>query len=84
MLSIKFTENGKESLQKLHIGIQKEIKTTLKKLAIGEIKGKTLTAQLLGFFTLHVNNYRVIYSKDSEQIIIHHIGHRKDVYSKIK
>lgn len=82
MFSIKFTESGKEFLHKLHIGVQKEIKSTLKKLANGELKGKALTAQLLGFFTLHVSNHRVIYSKDSENIIVHYVGHRSNIYFK--
>lgn len=84
MLSIKFTETGKESLHELHISIQKEIKTELKKLATGKIKGKELTAQLSGFFTLHVSNHRVIYSQNTHQIIVHYAGHRSNVYSKIK
>lgn len=83
-LQIKFTEEGKNSLHKLHINIQKEVKEYLKKLASGQLKGKALIAQLLGFYTLAVNNYRVIYSKNPEQIIVHHVGHRRDVYSDFK
>ena len=84
MFSIKFTEEGKITLQKLHIGIQKEIKVALKKLATGELKGKALTAELLGFYTLTVSNHRAIYSQNAEQIIVHHVGHRKDIYLKFK
>lgn len=80
LLRIKFSEEGKRGLQSLHIDIQRNIKDTLKKLASGEIKGKELTAQLLGFYSLKVDNYRVIYRKLSEEIIVYHVGHRSNVY----
>ncbi|MEK6881845.1 MAG: hypothetical protein AABY22_19665, partial [Nanoarchaeota archaeon] len=58
-LEKQFMLSGQE-LQALHIDIQREIKTALKKLASGEIKGKELTAQLLGFSTLKVNNFTIL------------------------
>lgn len=82
MLRIRFSEESKKTLQNLHITIQREIKTALKKIANRELKGKALTAQLLGFSTLAVNNYRIIYTQNQEEIIVYLVGHRSNVYDK--
>jgi mRNA interferase RelE/StbE len=47
------------------------------------INPQALSADLSGLFKLQVGDYRVIYSIDleSQQITIHKIGHRREVYS---
>ncbi len=77
---IRFSEQGKRTLQALHITTQRNIKAALKKLAIGEMEGKALTAQLIGFCTLTIGNYRAIYKSNHEEIIVHYVGHRSTVY----
>lgn len=83
-LSVKFSEDARKAIRELHIDAQKDIKKELKRLASGEIKGKDLVAQLLGFSSLKVNNYRIIYRKLSEEIIVYFVGHRSKVYSNFK
>lgn len=47
------------------------------------ISPQALSADLSGLFKLRVGDYRVIYSFDleSQQITIHKIGHRREVYN---
>jgi mRNA-degrading endonuclease RelE of RelBE toxin-antitoxin system len=83
-LRIRFTETAKNSFHSLHIDSQKEIKSSLKKLASGEIKGKELTAQLYGLLSLKVSNYRIIYRKFLAEIIVYDVGHRSNIYKDFK
>jgi len=82
-LRIRFSEEGKSTLHSLHIAIQRKVKEALKRLANGEVKGKALTAQLTGFWTLIVDNHRIIYQNKSQEIIVNRVGHRSTVYSSV-
>lgn len=44
-----------------------------------------LTGNLAGFYKIRIGNYRVIYEilEDERIIMIHMIGHRKDIYKKV-
>jgi len=79
--SIQFTEEGKRTLHELHISAQRQIKKELKRLG-SKIKGKQLKGRLKGFFSFQFKKYRVIYSHHSNGIIVHYVGHRRDVYGK--
>jgi len=56
------------------------LKTTIKKLANGEISGKPLTEQLSGFYSVRDGNYRIIYRSFDDKIILFDMGHRSKVY----
>ncbi len=45
-------------------------------------KPELLTGTLTGFFKLRAGDYRIIYKvrKDENLIVIHRIGHRREVY----
>ena len=47
-----------------------------------EIKPELLTGTLSGFFKLRAGDYRIIYKvrRDENLIVIHRIGHRREVY----
>lgn len=49
---------------------------------LDEIKLAPLTGELSGLFKLRVGDYRVIYRviKSENLIVIHRIGHRREVY----
>ncbi len=79
---VQITEEGRETLRRLHIENQRRIKAALKKLAKGSETGKPLTGRLRGFYSHRVGKYRVIYSIENERIIVHHVGHRGGVYEK--
>lgn len=82
--SIRFTEEGKKKLHELHIENQSKIKAGLKELASDLNLGKKLTGNLVGFYSLIVGNYRAIYSLDKDVILVHYVGHRKEVYNKFE
>ena len=42
--------------------------------------GIPLTGEFRGLFKLRVGDYRVIYAKTSDGVLVLRIGHRKDVY----
>ncbi|MGI2903764.1 type II toxin-antitoxin system RelE family toxin [Tolypothrix sp. VBCCA 56010] len=48
-----------------------------------DLTPQALSADLSGLFKLRVGNYRVIYSFDTEPLLItiHRIGHRRDIYN---
>ncbi len=80
--SVRFTQNGKDTLRRLHIHTQRNIKRALK-AAIGKPNNaKALLGKLLGFFSLRVGAYRAVYvlaSGASARVIL--VGHRSRVYN---
>lgn len=48
------------------------------------IRLEALTGDLAGFYKLRVGDYRVIYEVlwDEETIVIHAIGHRREIYRR--
>ncbi len=81
--AVKFTEEGKKTLHSLHIDNQREVKNRLKELANDLSIGKALTGRLQGLYSLRVGKYRAIFSLDGELIIVHVVGHRRDIYKKL-
>ncbi len=81
--AVKFTEEGKKTLHSLHIENQREIKNAIKELAKDLSIGKPLTGRLEGFYSIRVGKHRAIYSLDEELIIVHVVGHRRDIYEKL-
>jgi mRNA interferase RelE/StbE len=45
---------------------------------------EALTGDLVGLYKLRVGDYRVIYEilQDEQTIVIHMVGHRRDIYRK--
>ena len=46
------------------------------------IRGKPLKGEFKGLYKLRVGNYRVVFTKTGDSIIILRIGHRSKVYRK--
>ncbi len=61
-----------------------QIKTAIEKKLLSKpgIFGKPLRSELVGFWSLRVANYRVIYKIDEKEVFIFHIAHRKSVYQE--
>ncbi len=76
------TESAQKSLRKLDKKIRDNIFNKLESLKENPHIGKLLSANLSGFWSLRVRDYRVIYQiKNNELIIlVIGIGHRKNVY----
>ena len=49
-----------------------------------QVRPEALTGGLSGFYKLRVGDYRVLYEifDDEQVIVIHEIGHRRDIYRK--
>ncbi|OQY60155.1 MAG: addiction module antitoxin [Desulfobacteraceae bacterium 4572_88] len=64
-------------------GIVKRIRWLASNL--DNIRPQPLKENLSGLFKLRVGDYRIIYEilDDEKTIVIHFIGHRKDVYKKL-
>jgi len=84
MFSVRFTEEGKRTLHKLHIETQNKIKKALKALAKDRGLGKALVGSLSGFYSLIVGKYRAIYSIKEDTIFVHYAGHRRDAYKEFE
>ncbi len=83
MYKISYVEDVvKIDIPKLDAAAKKMIKETIeKKLTHNPIEfGKPLQYSLKGSRRLRIGDYRVIYTIESELVIIVKIGHRKDVY----
>ena len=84
---VKFTKTAVKMQEKLDFPVQKMMKMKIDTLAqnfdsllpnIKKLKGEDL-------FRLRIRNYRVIFSKKDEEliIIVVRIGHRKDIYDSL-
>ncbi len=71
-------------------GIPRNLKNRIrnsieKRLLIDPIRaGRPLRQSLVGHRKMRVGDYRIIYRVELDAIIVLKIGHRKDVYNKVK
>lgn len=84
--TIKFTEEAKMRIRILDSSIKLVIKKAIESLAENPYRGKPLSYDLAGLFSLRTSDYRIIYRiKGGELVIIViSIGHRREVYKKLK
>lgn len=49
-----------------------------------DIRPEALTGDMAGFYRLRVGDYRIIYqiAHDEQTIVIHAIGHRREIYRR--
>jgi mRNA interferase RelE/StbE len=84
MYKLNLLDNAISDLQNLDTYIAKRIVSKLKWLQenIEQISTESLKGEFSHLFKLRVGDYRILYELDYEDelIIIHYIGHRKDVY----
>ncbi len=90
MYSLKFLRKALDDLKKIDRAHQTIIKEKLQILAKNPQVLKNNIKKLKGakdnYYRLRVGNYRVLFKKEEEQliIIIIRIGHRKEVYFSLK
>jgi mRNA interferase RelE/StbE len=84
MYRLNLLDNAISDLQNLDAMIAKRIVSKLKWLQknIDTISPESLKGEFSHLFKLRVGDYRVLYELDFEDelIIIHLIGHRKEIY----
>ena len=86
MYTVRILKSASRELARLDKGIALRVVDRIRWLAenLEEIKPKALTGELSGLYKLREGDYRVIYEiiHQEKVIIIHSIGHRREVYQK--
>lgn len=86
MYRIRILEPATRELAQLDKPVARRIVERIHWLAanVDDIRVEALTGNLAGFYKLRVGDYRVIYEifRDEQIIVIHAIGHRRDIYRR--
>ena len=84
--SIKYTKEAKKKIEKLDPSIRLTIKKAIESLSSNPYKGKPLSYELAGLYSLRTSDYRIIYRIKENQLIILviSVGHRKEIYKRLK
>lgn len=82
MWQIFYSSQASKFIQHLNDETKKRIKLAIESLQINPDLGKQLTGSLKGLRSLRVGNYRIIYKKELDELVILvvAVGHRKDIY----
>ena len=81
---VEFTPQAVKSLEKLDEVIIGRILIRLKRLAdnFENVPPEPLHGSMKGFYKLRTGDYRAVYSVKQQRIIVHLVGHRRDIYKK--
>ncbi len=81
---IRILKPAEKELKQADKSVAKRVIDRVKWLAenYDNVKPLPLSGNLVGFYKLRIGDFRVIYEpvEGERVIIIHHIGHRKDIY----
>jgi mRNA interferase RelE/StbE len=86
MYSLRLLQSANRELDQLDSQIANRIVERLEWLAenLDKIKPKALTGELRGLYKIREGDYRIIYQilRKENAILVHAIGHRRDIYRK--
>jgi len=84
--SIKYTKEAKKKIEKLDPSIRVVIKKAIESLSSNPYKGRPLSYELAGLYSLRTSDYRIIYRIKEKQliIIVISVGHRREIYKRLK
>jgi mRNA interferase RelE/StbE len=84
--NVKYTKEAKRNIEKLDQSIKQVIKKAIVSLSSNPYRGKALAYELSGLYSFRTSDYRIIYRIREEEIliIIIAIGHRKEIYKKLR
>ena len=84
--SLLLTENAERELQGLDPAVARRVSDKLAQLAARSdvIPHEALRGQFRRYYRLRIGAYRAIYVLDqaNRQIVVHRIGHRRDIYER--
>ncbi len=82
MWKIQYTQKSAKSLSKLDHDIKERLRKGIEDLGSNPDLGKQLTGPLKSLRSLRIGDYRVIFKKEQDTlvILIVAIGHRKKIY----
>lgn len=84
MSKIFASKKFQKQFSKLPKHIQKQLNNEIEKLRNDVNIGEPLKKELEGLLSLHVKNFRVIYSVKENTIYLAVVGHRSRVYEDLK
>jgi len=86
MYHIRILEEASRELARLDKSVGRRIVERINWLSekLNDIRPEPLRGNLIGLYKLRIGDYRVIYQilHDEKTIIIHAIGHRREIYRK--
>lgn len=86
MYNIRILDEGSRELARLDKPVGRRIVERINWLAmkLNDIRPEPLRGDLIGLYKFRIGDYRVIYEiiHDEKTIVIHAIGHRRDIYRK--
>lgn len=82
MWKIQYTQKAVKSLKKLNPNVLENLRVAIEELKSKPDLGKQLTGPLKGLRSLRVGDFRIIYKKEIQELVVLVIavGHRKEVY----
>jgi mRNA interferase RelE/StbE len=83
MNRIEFTSHAAKQLSKMDKSTQRKIAEAIGTLIIPDLTADLQIKKLQSpqeCYRLRTGDYRILFEKETDKILIHHIGHRKDVY----
>ena len=88
MYKIRILDSAKKELAKLSKPIAQKVVKRIRWLGenLEHINPTPLKGQMSDFYKLRTGDYRVLYEilHDEKEVVIHLIGHRKNIYRKRK
>ncbi len=86
MYRIRIIQAATRDLERLDKPFARRITQRINWLAanLDDIRPESLTGDLAGFYKFRVGDYRIVYEifYDENIIVIHQVGHRKEIYRK--
>ena len=83
-MKLNYSKEAKNKISKLPPQIKPLLKSALENLVENPWAGKALQRELLGFYSLRIKKYRVVYRIDtsSKKIYVYTLGLRKTIYEE--
>jgi len=79
--TLLYTKSAVDDIRKLDIVAKKRIKKKLEEFVINPLfHAKKLVHSAIGSYRWRVGNYRIVFDINGKNVVILHIGHRKEIY----
>ena len=84
--TVRYTKEAKRGIDKLNSSIKKVVQKAIESLSRNPYRGKPLSYELAGLYSLRTSDYRIIYRIKEKQvtIIAISVGHRREIYKRLK
>ena len=81
---LTYTERAIKDIRKLELKIRDRIGKTLLRYERDPLKhAEKLTESKIGEYRFRIEDYRVIFDIEGDEIVVLRAGHRKDIYRKV-